>query len=176
MELMSLMLLFTPLFSKQVWESAVVLVVGAILAPGERTVSAVLSVMGLCDISNYQNYYRFGSDGRLRSPLKKCEPIWGLKRERQWSSLSIERTTPILLGLFSIVTALAHQQQKHQPFVLPKAAWYQKQQPTFTDALALVRQQLWQIRTFQMSISESDTVKIPRSLFNTWSDLLCYAA
>lgn len=34
MELMSLMLLFTPLFSKQVWESAVVLMVGAILAPG----------------------------------------------------------------------------------------------------------------------------------------------
>lgn len=41
MELMSVMLLFAPLFSKSVWESAVVLVVGAILAPGKRTVSAI---------------------------------------------------------------------------------------------------------------------------------------
>ena len=38
---MSVMLLFAPLFSKSVWESAVVLVIGAILAPGKRTVSAM---------------------------------------------------------------------------------------------------------------------------------------
>ena len=37
MELMSIMLLFAPLFSKSVWELAVVLVVGAILALGKRT-------------------------------------------------------------------------------------------------------------------------------------------
>lgn len=58
MELMSVMLLFAPLFSKSVWESAVVLVVGAILAPEKRTVSAILRVMGLSQDSNYQNYHR----------------------------------------------------------------------------------------------------------------------
>lgn len=100
----------------------------------------------------------------------------GVETQRQWSSLAIERTTPVLLGLFSIVTTLAHQQLWHHPFVLPKVAWYHLGQPTFADALALVRQQLWQMRTFQMSTSASDTVKIPRDLFNTWSDLLCYAA
>jgi len=39
-----------------------------------------------------------------------------------------------------------------------------------------VRQQLWQMRTSQISAVDSDTVKVPRHLFNAWSDLLCYAA
>lgn len=100
----------------------------------------------------------------------------GVETQRQWSKLAILRTTPALLALFSIVVLLAHQEQLQHPFVLPKAAWYQKLQPTFADALALVRQQLWQMRTSQISAVESDMVKVPRHLFNAWSDLLCYAA
>lgn len=46
-EFLSLMLLFVPLFSKRSWQTVLVLVVGAILAPGKRTVSAILRVMGL---------------------------------------------------------------------------------------------------------------------------------
>lgn len=100
----------------------------------------------------------------------------GVETQRQWSPLAILRTTPTLLALFSIVVTLAHQYQTQFSFDLPKAAWYQKSLPTFADALALVRQQLWQMRTFQLSPLELDTVKVPRQLFNAWSDLLCYAA
>ena len=100
----------------------------------------------------------------------------GVETQRSWSPQAIRRTTPALVALFSIVTALAHQQQLHYSFVLPKPAWYQKSLPTFADALAPVRQQLWQMRTFQMSALEPVTVKISRDLFNTWSDLLYYAA
>ena len=100
----------------------------------------------------------------------------GVETQRQWSPLAIARTTPALLALFSIVTLLAHQQQLHQPFGLPKAAWYQKTLPTFADALALVRQQLWHLRTFQSSRLDTEMVEVPRTLFNAWSDLLCYAA
>jgi len=82
----------------------------------------------------------------------------------------------VLLALLSIVTVVAHQQLLQHPFELPKAAWYRKALPTFADALALVRQQLWQMQTFQMSSADVDTVKVPRALFNTLSDLLCYAA
>lgn len=119
-----------------------------------------------------------GSDsaGNSKSPLKKFERTWGLKRERQWSPLSILRTTPALLSLFSIVVILAHQQQTQHPFDLPNAAWYHKSLPTFADALALVRQQLWQVRLFHLSTGETDTVNVPRALFNCWSGLLCYAA
>ena len=42
-----LMLAFAPLFSKRVFQSAQVLLMGAILAIGKRTVTAILRVMGL---------------------------------------------------------------------------------------------------------------------------------
>ncbi len=49
---------FAPVFSKRVWEHVQVLVVGALLAPGQRTVTAVLRVMGLSQERHFQNYYR----------------------------------------------------------------------------------------------------------------------
>src|SRR5919106_6236235 len=45
-------------FSARVWDWAQILVIGAILAPGQRTVAAVLRVMGLSDEAQFQNYHR----------------------------------------------------------------------------------------------------------------------
>ena len=52
------MLSFAPLFSSRVWPHAQVLLTGAILAPGKRTVSALLRVMGLDHRSDFQTYHR----------------------------------------------------------------------------------------------------------------------
>jgi hypothetical protein len=49
---------FAPLFSETVWYYAQILLIGAILAPGKRTVSAVLTVLGQKDDAQYQNYHR----------------------------------------------------------------------------------------------------------------------
>jgi hypothetical protein len=49
---------FAPLFSKRGFSSIPVLVVGAILATGKRTVTAVLRVMGLDQQSHFQTYHR----------------------------------------------------------------------------------------------------------------------
>src|SRR5215212_9544027 len=49
---------FEPVFSERVWEWVKVLLVGAILTPGQRTVTAALRVMGLSDEAQYQNYHR----------------------------------------------------------------------------------------------------------------------
>ena len=49
---------FAPNFSKRVWPQVQVLIVGAILAPGKRTVTSVLRVMGLSDDGHFQNYHR----------------------------------------------------------------------------------------------------------------------
>ena len=57
-EFLPIILAFASLFSKPVWESALVLLVGAILAPGKRTVSTLLRVMGLKDEPHFQNYHR----------------------------------------------------------------------------------------------------------------------
>ncbi len=49
---------FEEIFSERVWEWAKVLLIGAILAPGERTVTAILRVMGCSDEKQFQNYHR----------------------------------------------------------------------------------------------------------------------
>jgi hypothetical protein len=47
-----------PCFSKRVWKLAIVLLIGAILAPGKRTVTAILRIMGLSQEQHFQNYHR----------------------------------------------------------------------------------------------------------------------
>jgi hypothetical protein len=49
---------FAPLFSQRGWTHAQSLVVGALLAPGRRTVTAVLRVMGRSQERRFQNYQR----------------------------------------------------------------------------------------------------------------------
>ena len=73
----------------------------------------------------------------------------GVETQRQWSHLAIARTTPALLGLFSLVTLLAHTHARRNNFPVRQAAWYTKSLPTFSDALANVRQELWQHLYFQ---------------------------
>ena len=57
-ELTSLIVAFAPLFSKPVWQHVQVLLVGAILAPGKRTVTSALRVMGLSHERHFQTYHR----------------------------------------------------------------------------------------------------------------------
>jgi DDE superfamily endonuclease len=49
---------FAPLFSQRVWLHAQLLLLGAILTPGARTVTAVLRVMGLAMERRFTNYHR----------------------------------------------------------------------------------------------------------------------
>jgi hypothetical protein len=65
--LMRLIVKFAPLFSQRVWEHALVLVVGAVLAPGKRTVTAILRVMGRSEEAHFQNYHRVLNRARWSS-------------------------------------------------------------------------------------------------------------
>src|SRR5215211_6877799 len=72
----------------------------------------------------------------------------GFETQRQWSEMAIGRTTPALLGLFSLVTLFAHQLMRQAVGTFRRqAAWYHKRHPTFADALALVRKELWPRRS-----------------------------
>jgi hypothetical protein len=90
--------------------------------------------------------------------------------------LAIARTTPAVLALFSLVTLLAHELVKTETKVVRTAAWYAKERPTFSDAIALVRRCLWSECHFSMSKRDRDVIKIPRSLFDRLTDAVCYAA
>jgi hypothetical protein len=103
----------------------------------------------------------------------------GFETQRQWSDLAIRRTTPALLGLFSLITFIAHRQMKQAAGAFRRqTAWYHKAHPSFADALALVRKELWaqEERTFYGSSSSSDTVKVPRAFVERLTDAVCYAA
>jgi hypothetical protein len=100
----------------------------------------------------------------------------GVETQRQWSDLAILRTTPALLGLFSLVTVFAHQLLQGKSLAVRQAAWYQKQRPTFSDTLAFVRQQLWPVNISWMSPTKDDVVIIPKALFDRLTDTLAYAA
>jgi hypothetical protein len=100
----------------------------------------------------------------------------GLETQRQWSASAIQRTTPALLGLYSLVTLLAHPHFSSSPRSVPQAAWYRKERPTFSDALAIVRRDLWQHALFPLSSARTDRAKIPRGVVERLTEALCYAA
>src|SRR6059058_4086412 len=66
-EIVRVLRTFEDIFSERVWDWIQVLVVGAILTPGQRTVAAVLRVMGLSDERQYQNYHRVLNRARWSS-------------------------------------------------------------------------------------------------------------
>src|SRR5918999_1748344 len=55
---------FAPCFARRVWPHALVLLVGAILAPGRRTVAAALRAMGLAQDRRFVRYHRVLSRAR----------------------------------------------------------------------------------------------------------------
>ena len=76
-EYLTLIMTFAPVFSRRIWQHVQVSVIGAILAPGKRTVTSLLSVMGLSQEERFQNYHR-------------------VLNRAIWSSLEVSR---VLLGV-----------------------------------------------------------------------------
>ncbi len=100
----------------------------------------------------------------------------GFETQRQWSGMAIRRATPALLGLFSLIALIAHRQMRHSVGVVRQVSWYHKRAPTFADALALVRKEMWADATFYGSPADSDMIKVPRALVERLTDAVCYAA
>ena len=67
----------------------------------------------------------------------------GSETQRQWSDMVIRRTTPALMGLFSLVVLFADRRMRQAAGAFRRSAWYHKKHPTFADGLALVRKELW---------------------------------
>ena len=100
----------------------------------------------------------------------------GMETQRQWNDQAIARTTPALLSLYSIITLTAHLLIEKGATCVRSTAWYGKTRPTFSDAIAWVRRQLWDHIHFSMSQQETDMIKIPRALLERFTEALCYAA
>jgi hypothetical protein len=89
-EIMTVLGQFAPVFSERIWDWVQVLVAGAILAPGKRTVSSLLRAVGLQQEKQYQNYHR-------------------VLNRAKWSGLEVSRM---------LLAALLKSFVKDQPLVL----------------------------------------------------------
>ena len=98
----------------------------------------------------------------------------GIETQRQWSDLAIERSTPCLLGLYSLVVLWGHALHLDGKIPLQQAAWYPKTQATFSDVLATVRRQLWGGLTFQTVASHPDLCLVPRTELIRLLQAACY--
>lgn len=116
---------------------------------------------------------------QMETTFQEVRQRLGFETQKHWSRLAIRRTAPALLALFSVVTLLAHRlmEQSSSPVTIRRSTWYDKRYPTFSDALALVRKELWaREATFCGSSRETDTVKVPREFVERLTDAICYAA
>jgi DDE superfamily endonuclease len=118
----------------------------------------------------------FVSRWQLEVTFQETRAHLGVETQRQWSDLAIMRTTPALLGLFSLITLWANDLAAEIPMLPKAAAWYPKIHCTFSDAIAAVRRVIWDHQIKCMSRSRRDNIKIPRELWNRVADTLAYAA
>ncbi len=101
----------------------------------------------------------------------------GVETQRQWSDAAVARTTPALLGLFSLVALRAVDLHARGRLPHRRAAWYRKEEPTFSDALAAVRRSLWaEAARFPTAQRAGDRVEVPRAVLDRLTDLACHAA
>jgi hypothetical protein len=118
----------------------------------------------------------FAQRWQLEVTFREVRDHLGVETQRQWSDQAIARTTPCLLGLFSVVTLLASRLSRHARLRVSAAAWYRKQRPTFVDTLAAVRRQLWREQGFLTSRRACERTKLRPALCDGIVHALCYAA
>jgi hypothetical protein len=113
---------------------------------------------------------------QLEVTFREVRDHLGVETQRQWSDKAIARTTPCLLGLFSIVTLLATRLDRRARVQVSVSAWYHKQRPTFADSLAAVRREIWSEQGFVMSRQAVEAAKLSPALREGIAYALCHAA
>ena len=111
----------------------------------------------------------------METTFQEARQYLGLDGQRQWKDAAVARTTPVRLGLYSLVALIVQRQPAWQG-AFRQSAWYKKARPTFADALAQVRRALWQQLGFWLSGSAIDRQKSVPMLFEHFAELLAYAA
>jgi hypothetical protein len=79
------------------------------------------------------------------------------------------------MGLFSLITLWAAEAKVMAVLQPRSAAWYVKDELTFSDAIATVRRVLWGTPNLSTSRKTPDTIEIPIALLQRLTEALCYA-
>ena len=143
-------------------------------APQGEQLSAFLSTDLTLEAAAIVTY--FSRRWAIETTFAQVRAHLGVETQRQWSERAIARTTPVLLGLFSLVTLVAHRLHARSLLVGQTSSWYVKPHLTFSDAIAAVRRYLWAESLFSTSAADAVTVKLTRHQFNIWQEALAWAA
>jgi hypothetical protein len=112
--------------------------------------------------------------GTFEVTFEELRAHLGFETQRQWSDKAIERTTPCLFGLFSLVVVFA---KMLFPDRLPtrQVEWYPRDEATFSDVLAAVRCQLWKGSNICNSSKNPDMLLIPQSALFSLLDVVFHS-
>src|SRR5918998_1496932 len=110
----------------------------------------------------------------METTYEEARAHLGVETQRQWSDPAVFRTTPLLLGLHSVVALYVHQHADRLALSPRRAAWYPKPAATFADALARLRQHLWLERVVTSAGEADMTEPIPPGL-RRLVEAACYA-
>ena len=140
---------------------------------GQLKPTAFLSTDPTLTPEQILNYFiaRWG----LEVTFQEARAHLGLETQRQWSDLAIARTTPAILGLFSLVSLLAERLRQGRPLPVRSTAWYHKQEATFSDVLAFVRRHLWTDTKWVKCRPSTGLVTLPLPVVHGLIDTLCYS-
>jgi hypothetical protein len=125
-------------------------------------------------ISARQIIICFALRWNIEVTFEELRAFLGFETQRQWSDRALERTTPCLFGIFSLVTLMA---RTLYPTELPvrQTSWYIKDDATFSDALAAVRRHLWSYLNYERSSQNPDLFLIPQAALFSLMDSACYS-
>jgi hypothetical protein len=110
----------------------------------------------------------------LETTFEEGRAHLGLETQRQWSDLANLRTTPLLFGLYSLVTLFGQALSPGGQLPFKQAAWYHNQAATFRDVLAVLRRHLWGNFPFPTSPPDPNVVLVPRSTLSRFAHAVSY--
>jgi len=146
--------------------------------PGRFDPQALLCTDQTCDPVQVLRW--FVQRWQVEVTFRDMREHLGVETQRQWSDKAIARTTPCLLGLFSLVTLLGRQLTPQARQVTATSAWRRKQRPTFSDTLAAVRcalwRELWREQGFATSQRTTNMTKLRPALQSAITYALRHAA
>lgn len=113
---------------------------------------------------------------QLEVTFREVRDHLGVETQRQWSDKAIARTTPGLLGLFSIVALLAARLDHRARLRISSSVRHHKPRPTFADTLAAVWPEIWREQGFVVPGQPTEVTKLPPAFREGIAYALCHAA
>jgi len=79
----------------------------------------------------------------LEVTFREVREHLGVETQRQWSDKAIARTTPILMGLYTIISLISNRIHESHGIEVEQMAWYKKKDASFSDLIRTVRRLIW---------------------------------